>query len=301
MHRAAQPEAMRHTADAVVIGAGVIGCSVAHALAATGRSVLVVDRNPVPGRGRRAHRQGSSGSTTPPWPGSRPPGRPTGRGWSGRSSSVDTDDDGSLARFWRTGSLCLEAPGFEPGQGGADLRPGGRAVRGADRQSRSGRRTPGWTPAGTTRRSRSRATRSGTTRPARSVGSSPPTPGSSTIPRSPRTTSATAAGARASRFCSGHRVGDAAGGRPGGRGRARRRDPDRHAVVVNVRRPELRRRQRPGRGRGGLRGRHPTPAGGDARRCRPHRATTSTACPGPLVADLDLGTYFRGTPSGRTC
>ncbi|MFM8266778.1 MAG: NAD(P)/FAD-dependent oxidoreductase [Ilumatobacteraceae bacterium] len=39
------------TADAVVVGAGVIGCSVAHELAKGGRRVVVVDRGPAPGAG----------------------------------------------------------------------------------------------------------------------------------------------------------------------------------------------------------------------------------------------------------
>ena len=43
---------MVDTADAVVIGAGVIGCSVAYELARSGRRVTVVDRGP--GAGARS-------------------------------------------------------------------------------------------------------------------------------------------------------------------------------------------------------------------------------------------------------
>ena len=39
------------TADVVVIGAGVIGSSVAYALASSGRSVIVIERHGAPGQG----------------------------------------------------------------------------------------------------------------------------------------------------------------------------------------------------------------------------------------------------------
>ena len=105
---------MGRTADAVVIGAGIIGCSVAHALAATGRSVLVVDRNPGPGQGST-----SASSAIIRFNYSTLAGVATA--WEAHWSWLDweeflggPDDDGSVAQFWRTGSLCLDSPGHSP-------------------------------------------------------------------------------------------------------------------------------------------------------------------------------------------
>ncbi len=105
---------MRRTADAVVIGAGVIGCSVAHALAGSGRSVLVVDRNPGPGQGST-----SASSAIIRFNYSTLAGVATA--WEAHWSWLDwegflggPDKDGSLAKFWRTGSLCLDAPTHDP-------------------------------------------------------------------------------------------------------------------------------------------------------------------------------------------
>lgn len=104
---------MGSTADAVVIGAGVIGCSVAYALAATGRSVVVVDRNSGPGQGST-----SASSAIIRFNYSTLAGVATA--WEAHWSWLEwedflggPDDDGSLARFWRTGSLCLDAPGLD--------------------------------------------------------------------------------------------------------------------------------------------------------------------------------------------
>ncbi|MEO9138207.1 MAG: FAD-dependent oxidoreductase [Jatrophihabitans sp.] len=105
---------MRRSADAVVIGAGVIGCSVAHALAGSGRSVLVVDRNRGPGQGST-----SASSAIIRFNYSTLAGVATA--WEAHWSWLDwegflggSDEDGSLARFWRTGSLCLDAPAHDP-------------------------------------------------------------------------------------------------------------------------------------------------------------------------------------------
>ena len=105
---------MSRTADAVVIGAGIIGCSVAHALAGSGRSVLVLDRNPGPGQGST-----SASSAIIRFNYSTLAGVATA--WESHWSWLDwegflggTDEDGSLARFWRTGSLCLDAPTHDP-------------------------------------------------------------------------------------------------------------------------------------------------------------------------------------------
>ncbi len=105
---------MRRTADVVVIGAGVIGCSVAHALAGSGRSVLVVERHPGPGQGST-----SASSAIIRFNYSTLAGVATA--WEAHWSWLDwegflggPDEDGSVARFWRTGSLCLDAPSHDP-------------------------------------------------------------------------------------------------------------------------------------------------------------------------------------------
>ena len=107
---------MRRTVDAVVVGAGVIGCSVALAVADSGRSVLVVDRNAGPGQGST-----SASSAIIRFNYSTLAGVATA--WEAHWSWLDwegflggPDKDGSLARFWRTGSLCLDAPAHDPGK-----------------------------------------------------------------------------------------------------------------------------------------------------------------------------------------
>ncbi len=104
------------SADAVVIGAGVIGCSVAHALADAGRSVVVVDRHPGPGQGSTA-----SSSAIIRFNYSTHAGVATA--WEAHHAWADwegflggRDTDGGLARFTRTGSLCLDAPVHDPGK-----------------------------------------------------------------------------------------------------------------------------------------------------------------------------------------
>lgn len=107
---------MARTADVVVVGAGIIGCSVAYALARGGRSVLVVDRNPGPGQGST-----SASSAIVRFNYSTFAGVATA--WESHWSWLaweehlgGRDDDGGLAAFWRTGSLCLEAPTMNTGR-----------------------------------------------------------------------------------------------------------------------------------------------------------------------------------------
>jgi sarcosine oxidase subunit beta len=98
------------TADAVVIGAGVIGCSVAYALARRGLDVHVVDRGSAPGQGST-----SSSSAIIRFNYSTFAGVATA--WEAKSGWQEweellggPDDDGGLARYIRTGSVCLDAP-----------------------------------------------------------------------------------------------------------------------------------------------------------------------------------------------
>jgi sarcosine oxidase subunit beta len=98
------------TADVVVIGAGVIGCSVAHALARGGLDVHVVDRANGPGQGST-----SASSAVVRFNYSTFAGVATAWeakfGWEDWQSHLGgPDDDGGLARFIRTGAVCLDAP-----------------------------------------------------------------------------------------------------------------------------------------------------------------------------------------------
>ncbi len=102
------------TADAVVIGAGVIGCSVARTLAAEGWNVLVVDRNNGPGQGST-----SASSAIIRFNYSTLAGVATS--WEAHFAWQEwetflggPDDDGRLARFWQTGALCLDSPAHDP-------------------------------------------------------------------------------------------------------------------------------------------------------------------------------------------
>ncbi len=98
------------TADVVVVGAGVMGCSIAHALASAGRSVLVLDRGGGPGQGST-----SASSAIIRFNYSTYAGVATA--WECHYAWLEweeflggRDDDGGLATFSRTGSLCLDAP-----------------------------------------------------------------------------------------------------------------------------------------------------------------------------------------------
>lgn len=104
------------TADAVVIGAGVIGCSVAHSLARHGWSVMVVDRNGAPGQGST-----SASSAIIRFNYSTFAGVATS--WESHYSWDEwedflggPDDDGRVARYLRTGGLSLDAPAHDPGK-----------------------------------------------------------------------------------------------------------------------------------------------------------------------------------------
>ena len=109
------------TADAVVIGAGVIGSAVAHALAVSGRSVIVVERNGAPGQGST-----SASSAIIRFNYSTFAGVATAweahhdwLNWADVLEAPDADRTagrGTLATFVRTGSLCLDCPTHDPGK-----------------------------------------------------------------------------------------------------------------------------------------------------------------------------------------
>jgi len=101
---------MSDSADAIVIGAGVIGSAVALELARGGRSVIVVDKGPAAGAGST-----SSSSAIIRFSYSTPDSVLTAweaaalwRDWAGHLGVVDPD---GMAQFVRTGMLIFNTPG----------------------------------------------------------------------------------------------------------------------------------------------------------------------------------------------
>jgi sarcosine oxidase subunit beta len=101
---------MPERSDVVVIGAGIIGCAVAHELARSGRRVVCVDKGPAPGAGST-----SSSSSIIRFSYSTLAGVLTAwesavawEDWAGHLGHVDPD---GMARFVRTGMLVFETPG----------------------------------------------------------------------------------------------------------------------------------------------------------------------------------------------
>lgn len=102
------------TADAVVIGAGVIGCSVARSLAQAGHTVAVVDKLGGPGQGST-----SASSAIIRFNYSTLAGVATS--WEAHYAWLDwenflggPDTDGRVARFHQSGALCLDSPAHDP-------------------------------------------------------------------------------------------------------------------------------------------------------------------------------------------
>ena len=100
----------RQSADVAVIGAGVLGCSVAHAFASAGRDVVVVDSLSGPGQGST-----SASSAIIRFNYSTHAGVATA--WESHFWWQEwedflggRDDDGGLAAYTRTGGACLDAP-----------------------------------------------------------------------------------------------------------------------------------------------------------------------------------------------
>jgi sarcosine oxidase subunit beta len=95
--------------DAVVIGAGVMGCSVAHALAGAGRSVCVVERGPGAGCGST-----SASSAIVRFNYSTAVGVATSWEakfcWEQWADHLGHVDETGLARFIRTGGLTFDTP-----------------------------------------------------------------------------------------------------------------------------------------------------------------------------------------------
>lgn len=98
--------------DVIVIGAGVIGCSVAYAFAKAGRDVLVMDRAKGPGMGSTSassaivrFNYSTFGGAALAWE--------SVHAWNAWEEHLGGTDDGSLARFHRTGGLIFDNPGID--------------------------------------------------------------------------------------------------------------------------------------------------------------------------------------------
>lgn len=100
--------------EIIVIGAGVIGCSIAYELARSGRSVVVLDRAKGAGMGST-----SASSAVVRFNYSTATG--VAAAWESKHLWEDWEehlggtDGGSLARFHRTGGLLLDVPGIDVG------------------------------------------------------------------------------------------------------------------------------------------------------------------------------------------
>lgn len=98
------------SADVIVVGAGVIGCSVAYELARDGWSVCVVDRGRGPGQGSTSASSAVVRFNYSTWTGVVAAWE-SKHLWEHWEDHLAGTDDGALARFYRTGGLCLESPG----------------------------------------------------------------------------------------------------------------------------------------------------------------------------------------------
>lgn len=106
---------MRHSADAVVIGSGVIGSSVALELTRSGRSVVVVDKGPAPGAGSTSSSASiirfsysTLDAVLTAWEAAA-----LWLDWAGHLDWVDPD---GMARFICTGMLMFRTPGDSLGK-----------------------------------------------------------------------------------------------------------------------------------------------------------------------------------------
>ena len=104
---------MADTADVVVIGAGVIGCSIGYELAREGYSVMVLDQGPAAGHGSTSASSAIVRFNYSTYAGVAVAWEGLGI-WTDWREHLQGDDDGSLARFVQTGALCLDSPDIDP-------------------------------------------------------------------------------------------------------------------------------------------------------------------------------------------
>lgn len=101
----------RTTADAVVIGAGVIGSSIALELARAGRRVLVVDKGPAAGTGSTSASSACIRFHYSTWEGVVVAWEAK-HGWERWADHLGATDPAGLARYVKTGVLVLDFPAF---------------------------------------------------------------------------------------------------------------------------------------------------------------------------------------------
>ena len=106
---------MNQTYDAIVIGAGVIGASVAAELARDGVRTCVVDRGPGAGSGSTSSSSAVVRYNYSTWTGVAAAWE-SKHLWEDWATHLGCHDDAGLARFVRTGGLCLESPGQDRGK-----------------------------------------------------------------------------------------------------------------------------------------------------------------------------------------
>ncbi len=99
-------------ADAVIIGAGVIGASVAYELARSGRSVISVDKGPAPGAGSTSSSASiirfsysTLDAVLTAWE--------SAAVWEAWAEHLGADDPDGMARFVRTGNLIFCTEGYD--------------------------------------------------------------------------------------------------------------------------------------------------------------------------------------------
>ena len=103
---------MSDTAEVVVIGAGVIGCAIAFEFARAGRRVVVLERAKGPGMGSTSASSAIIRFNYSTYTGVAAAWEAR-HSWEGWAAYLGGRDDGALARFHRTGALFLDAEGFD--------------------------------------------------------------------------------------------------------------------------------------------------------------------------------------------
>jgi sarcosine oxidase subunit beta len=106
---------MHTTHDVVIIGAGVIGSSVAAEMARDGFDVCAVDRGPGPGAGSTSASSAVVRYNYSTWTGVVTAWE-SKHIWEDWACHLGGSDPAGLARFIRTGGLCLESPGQDRGK-----------------------------------------------------------------------------------------------------------------------------------------------------------------------------------------
>jgi sarcosine oxidase subunit beta len=101
--------------DALVIGAGVIGCSIAYALALDGFRVGVLDRGGAAGAGSTSASSAIIRFNYSTWEGVAISWE-SKYAWEQWENHLGGPDDAGMARYIKTGGLVLDSPGQDPGK-----------------------------------------------------------------------------------------------------------------------------------------------------------------------------------------